>query len=100
MGRYIFLPESNNSKIRLGPIFHPTEVEDKVVESRHHASALGQCIDICEGINMSLLEYSKVLRSDYSGPVHVVRTTTMTYKNAMTCSKYVVRMSGGDKQIE
>jgi hypothetical protein len=44
---------------------------------KRHASLLGLYIVIGEGINTSLLKYYKVLWSNYSGLVHVVRTTTM-----------------------
>jgi hypothetical protein len=62
--------ESNNSKILLGPI------QDDL--KKRLASLFGLYVVIGEGINTSLLKYYKVLWSNYSGPVHVVRTTTMT----------------------
>ena len=67
---------------------------------KRHASLLGLYIVIGEGINTSLLKYYKVLRSNYSGPVHVVQTTTITGQKEMTLLTYVMRLSGGDKQIE
>jgi site-specific DNA-adenine methylase len=45
---------------------------------KRHESLLGLYIVIGKGINTSLLKYYKVLRCNYSGLVHVVRTTTMT----------------------
>jgi hypothetical protein len=71
--------ESNNSKILLGSIVDEMGPRRSTSNlEKRHASLLGLYIVIGKGINTSLLKYYKVCWSNYSGPVHVVRTTTMT----------------------